>query len=109
MLKQISDGTTLHSAFDFNFGNEHLPLPDQKLAKFRDNLQYLQIVIIDEISFIKPDMLYKIHLRLCEVFQTKELFGGRTIIAVGDLLQVNYYKLVFQISIKHFKHFVLLF
>ena len=33
-------------------------------------------------------MLYRIHVRLCEVFQTDSLFGNISIILVGDLLQL---------------------
>ena len=88
-VKFILDGTTIHSAFDFDFGDEHIPLGDKKLAEMRNHLQHLKLVIIDEISFLKPDMIYKILMRLCEIFQTKALFGGKGIILVGDLLQVN--------------------
>ena len=88
-MKFLSDGTTIHSAFDFDFGDEHIPLGDKKLAEMRHHLQHLKLVIIDEMSFLKPDMIYKILMRLCEIFQTKALFGGKGIILVGDLLQVN--------------------
>ena len=33
-------------------------------------------------------MLYRIHLRLCEIFQTTDPFGGKSIILVGDLMQL---------------------
>ena len=88
-MKFIPDGTTIHSAFGFDFGDEHIPLGDKKLAETRNDLQHLKLVIIDEISFLKPDMLYKIHMRLCEIFQTKAPFGGKAILLVGDLLQVK--------------------
>ena len=81
-------GITLHSAFDFKFGNEHVPLNDKKLAEFRNNLSDLKLIIIDEMSLLNADMLYRIHLRLCEIFQSKEMFANISIIAVGDLLQV---------------------
>ena len=44
------------------------------------------------MSMVGADMLYKIHLRLSEIFQTQyqpeKLFGGITVILVGDLLQL---------------------
>ena len=40
------------------------------------------------MSLLGSDMLYRIHVRLCEVFQTDALFGNRSVILVGDLLQL---------------------
>ena len=51
-------------------------------------LNELQIIVIDEMSLLKADMLYCIHMRLCEVFQSKDLFANKSIILVGDLLQL---------------------
>ena len=81
---------TLHSAFDFKFGNEHLPLSDKSLAKFRENFKDLKLLIIDEMSLLGADMLYKIHMRLNEIFQKKgpSKFGEISIVLVGDLLQI---------------------
>ena len=88
----FSGGITLTSAFDLNFGNKHVPLSDKKLAEFRNNLAELKLIIIDEISLVKADMLYQIHRRLCEIFPgyAKFPFAKRSVIAVGDLLQVKY-------------------
>ena len=88
----ILGGITLTSAFDLNFGNKHVPLGDKKLAEFRTNLADLKLIIIDEISLVKADMLYQIHRRLCEIFPdcAKFPFAKRSVIVVGDLLQVNY-------------------
>ena len=82
---------TLHSAFDFNFiGRVHESLSDKKLAQFRNNLADLKLIIIDEMSMVDSDKLYKIHRRLCEVLQydISELFANVGIVLVGDLLQV---------------------
>ena len=83
-------GITLHSAFDFKFGLEHRALSDKSLAKFRDNFKHLKLVIIDEVSLLGADMLYKIHLRLCEVMQVnpRNLFANIAVVLVGDLLQL---------------------
>ena len=84
----IPDGVTIHSAFGFKFGNEHQSLSDQKKKELRTNLSYLKLLIIDEMSLLGSDMLYRIHTRLCEVFQTESLFGNRSVVLVGDLLQL---------------------
>ena len=82
---------TLHAAFDFSFnGKAHEGLSEKKLAQFRNNLADLKLVIIDEMSMVDCNKLYKIHRRLCEVFQCSDddLFANVGIVLVGDLLQV---------------------
>ena len=83
-------GVTLHRAFSFKFGNKKCTLEPKNLAKMRDHLDHLKVLIIDEISFVGADMLYRIHYRLKEIFQTPDnvLFGGLSVILVGDLLQL---------------------
>ena len=80
----------MHSAFDFKFGLEHRALNDKGLAKFRENFKHLKLLIIDEVSLLGSDMLYKIHLRLCEVLQVnvKNFFANISVVLVGDLLQL---------------------
>ena len=84
------EGTTLHGAFGFSFDNKHNSLPD----KFRDQrkaaMKNLKIVIIDEISMVKVDMLYQLDLRLQEIKEKVGTpFGGVSIIAFGDLMQLR--------------------
>ena len=80
---------TLHGAFDLNFTtNQHEGLSDKKLAEYRSTLQHLRLIIVDEMSMVDSDKLYKIHKRLCEIFQSDDLFANVGIILVGDLLQV---------------------
>ena len=82
---------TLHGAFgNFKFGNEHLPLNDEKRATLRESLSELKLIIVDEMSLIDADMLYKIDLRLKEIFPLNNdiPFAGISIIWVGDLLQI---------------------
>ena len=86
---------TIHGAFDLNFTtNQHEGLSDKKLAEYRSKMQHLRLIIIDEMSMVDSDKLYKIHKRLCEIFQSDDLFANIGIIWVGDLLQVNL--LIFQ-------------
>ena len=80
-------GMTVHSAFGFNFGNEHYSLSDKKRDEKRSVLQNLRSVIIDEISMVKSDLLYQLDMRLREVTQrVDKVFGGVAIFAFGDLL-----------------------
>ena len=91
MAAKNVDGATLHSVFDFKFGNEHVSLSDKKLAIARDMLSELKLIIIDEISMVSADMLYKIHLRLCEIFpdHEDEPYAGIGMVFVGDMLQLR--------------------
>ena len=41
------------------------------------------------MSMISSDMLYMIHRRLCEIFISEDLFGGKAILFVGDLMQLR--------------------
>ena len=88
MAAKLVNGATLHSVFDFKFGNEHMGLSDKKLNDARDLLSELQLVIIDELSMMSSDLLYKLHLRLCEIYQTEEKFANIGIVLVGDVLQL---------------------
>ena len=86
----VIDGQTLHNAFSFNFGNEYMPLNDKSRQVRRNVLQNLKFVIIDEISMVKGDMLYQLHLRLQEVKEKyNEKFGNVAILCFGDLLQLK--------------------
>ena len=89
-------GQTMHSAFSFNFGNEFLSLGDKSRDEKRKLLENLQVVIIDEYSMIKADMLYQLDLRLKELKQRPELpFGGVSVFLFGDILQLRPVKAVY--------------
>ena len=85
----IIEGLTLHSAFNFKFGNEFTSLSDQQRDNNRALLSYLQIVIVDEISMVKADMLYQLNLRLQEVKQNDKIFGGICVLLFGDNMQLK--------------------
>ena len=71
------DGMTLHSAFNFPFSNEFLSLPDKLRDQKRDYLKNLKMIVIDEFSMIKSDLLHQIDLRLRELLErTDQPFGG---------------------------------
>ena len=47
------------------------------------------MIIIDEISMVKSDMLYQLDLRLQEITQKYNSFGGISIFVFGDLMQLK--------------------
>ena len=82
------DGLTLHKAYNLPLGNGYFSLTDGDRAAKRDILSNLSIVIIDEMSMVKADALYQIHMRLQEIKGNKRDFGGVSILLLGDLMQL---------------------
>ena len=86
----IIDGCTLHSGLKIGFGNKHTPLSDKLRPSMQNELSDLSVVIIDELSMVKSDMLYQLNLRLQEIKQNRDKdFGGVSVLLVGDLLQLR--------------------
>ena len=85
----IIQGLTLHSAFHFSFGNNFQTLSDKVKEQLRKDFSHLQIVIIDEVSMVKSDMLYLLNARLQEIKQNFDYFGGVGVVLVGDLMQLQ--------------------
>ena len=89
------NGMTIHSAFMLNDRKSNYStyygLKADTLNTLQLHLKQLMVVIIDEISMIGAETLYKIHMRLQEIKGLNYLdtcFGNVTIIAVGDLYQL---------------------
>ena len=83
------EGQTLHGTFGLPFHNEFIGLPDKKRDQKIIQMRNLKLLIIDEISLVKADMLYQINLRLQEVKMKSGVpFGGISVIAFGDLMQI---------------------
>ena len=85
----VIEGLTIHSAFSLCFTNEYTSLPDKKRESMRENLSSLVLVIIDEMSMVKSDILYQIYRRLQEIKQNDSDFGGISVILCGDLMQLQ--------------------
>ena len=86
----IIQGQTLHSAFNFPYGNQILSLSDKIRDERRTLLKNLRAVIVDEMSLVKSDMLYQLHFRLMkDIFQNDLDFGGIAIFVLGDILQLD--------------------
>ena len=62
----------------------------RKRAELREQLSDLKLLIIDEMSMVNADMLYKIDLRLKELFplMNETPFAGIGVVLIGDLLQI---------------------
>ena len=85
----LIDGITLHSAMGFAFSNKHTSLTDKKREDKREQMKNTKVIIIDEFSLMKPDILYRLDLGLHEIKQNKREFGDCLVVLLGDLLQVE--------------------
>ena len=83
-------GNTLTSTFKLQYGNEHFSLSDKERDKTRIAMTNLKLLVIDEISLVKSDMLYQLDLKLQEIKQNLGVpFGGVMIAAFGDIFQLK--------------------
>ena len=84
-------GNTLHSLFRIpaSQGYEYKPLTSDTLNTLHCQFRDVKLLIIDEISMVGHRMLSFINLRLQQINCTTKLFGGLSIIAVGDLFQLK--------------------
>lgn len=85
------NGATIHSSFCLPVGQgfKYKPLDMQQLNILRSKYMHLKVIFIDEISMVGHGMFNFINLRLQEIKGCKKLFGGVSIIAVGDLFQLK--------------------
>ena len=84
----LIDGLTLHKAFNLPWSNQYYSLSEKTREVKRNELRYLSLVIIDEMSMVKADQLYQIDQRLQEIKQNRLPFGGVSIVLSGDLYQL---------------------
>lgn len=101
-------GVTLHSLFQLPFGIylplHHTPEPfgniqittratlfkNLQLSKSkRDLLQELELLIVDEVSMVRCDMLDAIDVILKTVRKNQRPFGGVQVLFIGDLYQLS--------------------
>ena len=86
----LIEGNTLHHTFSFSFGNEFYSLSDKVRDERRIMLKNLVVLVIDEFSMVKADMLYQLDLRLKELKEEYNIpFGGVALFLFGDLLQLR--------------------
>ncbi|RXF67727.1 HRDC domain-containing protein [Arcticibacter tournemirensis] len=86
-------GMTINSFFQIPFGPllpDTAEQPDIHFsAEKRELLSALELLIIDEISMVRPDVLDRIDLLLRNIKQTKYPFGGVQLLLIGDLSQLS--------------------
>jgi hypothetical protein len=86
-------GMTIHSFFQLSFspvipsGTER---PDVHYsAEKKELLANLELLVIDEISMVRPDVLDQIDLILRNVKDSRHPFGGVQLLLIGDLSQLS--------------------
>ncbi len=78
-------GETIHSFFRFSTVMTFEAYADKKV---KDKLKGVKIIVIDEISMVRADLLDRIDQSLRENMENDEPFGGKIILAIGDLYQL---------------------
>lgn len=79
---------TIHSFFGFPHKPPDSFIKDIKPTNQKNLFRELDILIIDEISMVRADLLDAIEKALRKNRGTQKLFGGVQIVMVGDLLQL---------------------
>jgi uncharacterized protein YpbB len=100
-------GVTIHSFFQLPFGC-FLPQKPEEISKINFNFTYpeklisqakihdrkrailkeLELLIIDEVSMLRADVLDAINVMLKHVRRNHQAFGGVQLLLIGDLLQL---------------------
>ena len=90
----IVGGVTVHRLFQLPIEHEgkeagywSLSKDSQKVMKM--SLRHLKLLVIDEVSMVSSLNLTYVHLRMQELFGGDEWFGGKNVLFVGDLLQLQ--------------------
>ena len=97
----MSNGETIHSQFAISIRSKneflaYIRSKDQKdlpkstrLDDLRQRLKHVDLLIIDEISCVAPDLLAKVSCRTQQIWQNFGVdFGGCAVILVGDMFQI---------------------
>ena len=85
----IISGQTLHATLKLPFGNNYLPLSSKIKPELTNQFGNLKVLIIDEYSFLRSDILYQIDLRLQEIKVNNLPFGGVSVFLFGDINQLQ--------------------
>jgi DNA replication protein DnaC len=83
-------GNTVHSVFRINVNeSQYRDLTANVLCTMKAKYGNVRVIIIDEISMLSAEMLYVIHMRLCQIFGNDDWFAGVHVIVVGDFFQLK--------------------
>lgn len=82
-------GQTIHSFFGFSI-RPYLPYDRElpNLQRKKKLLHELDLIVIDEVSMVRVDIMNAIDLALKKAMNNKLPFGGKQILLIGDLLQL---------------------
>lgn len=81
-------GQTIHSLFQIQPRDFILPEFLKLKAKPRNILFAADLLIIDEISMVSPDLLDAMDILARQARRNNEPFGGLQVVAIGDLFQL---------------------
>uniref|UniRef100_A0A3B3YQH8 ATP-dependent DNA helicase n=1 Tax=Poecilia mexicana TaxID=48701 RepID=A0A3B3YQH8_9TELE len=85
------EATTIHTTF--SIGKDvrlpYTPLGEDKINSLRVKYSDLQLLIIDEISMVDHNLLSYVNGRLRQIKQTTNVYGGISVITVGDMNQLS--------------------
>ncbi len=81
-------GVTLHSLFQLPLKDFFIPEELELKRKTANILKKTDVLIIDEASMIRPDILDAIHILAQKARQSILPFGGIQILLIGDLCQL---------------------
>ncbi len=81
-------GQTIHSLFQIQPRDFIMPEFLKLKAKPRNILTGADVLIIDEISMVAPDLLDAIDILARQARRSNEPFGGLQVVAIGDLFQL---------------------
>lgn len=81
-------GQTIHSLFQIQPRDFIMPELLKLKAKPRNILNAADVLIIDEISMVAPDLLDAIDILARTARRNNEPFGGLQVVAIGDLFQL---------------------
>ena len=86
-------GVTAHSLFQLPIEHQGKSATYWSLSKashkvMKTELQDLKMVIIDEVSMVSSLNLAYIHMRLNDIFESDDWFGGKNVLFVGEILQL---------------------
>lgn len=80
-------GLTAHQAFKIPV-NQTFDLSESLSNTILSQIRHVEIIVIDEISFLSNSNFHVINQRLQQIFGNHEPFGGKCVIVVGDLCQL---------------------
>ena len=81
-------GQTIHSLFQIQPRDFIMPELLKLKAKPRNILNATDVLVIDEISMVAPDLLDAIDILARQARHNNEPFGGIQIVAIGDMFQL---------------------